>query len=303
MKKSGRVILLIFAGIIACSPHRMRAHRLSPFPILTIRPERLSTFSRKPAAPGPWPAIILLHGHQDSPRAGGKDFVTWGVLDDFANRGYLAVSISQPGYGNSTGPADFCGPLTQHAVAAVIARLRADGYVKANRILIQGVSRGAMVAGLLAAQDSGIGGVVMISGAYDLPEYVRKAKSPMQKSVVDALISETGGSEKALRSRSLINFADQMKAPALILNGAKDDRTDPTQALQLAEDINKHGGHARAIIYPQYGHQIPVEVRNKDVSHLSSKFWGNDRKPGSFQGEVRRKNKSRQFPGGFLFEC
>jgi pimeloyl-ACP methyl ester carboxylesterase len=217
MNKCGRVILLIFAGIIACSPHRIaRAQTLS-----IHHPDepasKVEYFLEKPAGPGPWPAIILLHGHQDWPRSGGKDFVSWGVLDDFANRGYLAVSISQPGYGNSTGPADFCGPLTQHAVAAVIARLRADGYVKANGILIQGVSRGAMVAGLLASQDSGIGGVVMISGAYDLPEYVREAKSPMQKSVVDALISETGGSEQALRSRSVLYFAQNFRAPALIL--------------------------------------------------------------------------------------
>ncbi len=110
MKKSGRVILLIFAGIIACSPHRIaRAQTLS-----IAHPDdpakKVEYFLEKPTGPGPWPAIILLHGHQDWPRAGGKDFVTWGVLDDFANRGYLAVSISQPGYGNSTGPADFCGP-------------------------------------------------------------------------------------------------------------------------------------------------------------------------------------------------
>jgi dipeptidyl aminopeptidase/acylaminoacyl peptidase len=268
------VILLIFAGIIACSPHRIaRAQTLSiPHPDDPAR--KVEYYLEKPAAPGPWPVIILLHGHQDWPRAGGKDFVTWGVLDDFANRGYLAVSISQPGYGNSTGPADFCGPLTQHAVAAVIARLRADGYLKANGIVIQGVSRGAMVAGLLASQDSGIGGVVMISGAYDLPEYVREAKSPMQKSVVNALISETGGSEHALRSRSVLYFAQNFKVPALILNGAKDDRSDPKQALRLAEAINTHGGHARAIVYPQYGHNIPVEVRNKDVAPFIRQVLG-----------------------------
>lgn len=122
-----------------------------------------------------------------------------------------------------------------------------------------------MIAGLLAARDPSIGGIVMISGAYDLPEYVRKAQSPMQKSVVEALNSETGGSDEALRSRSLLYFAQDIKAPALILNGAQDDRTDPAQALRLAEAINSHGGHARAIIYPKFGHQIPVDVRNKDV--------------------------------------
>jgi dipeptidyl aminopeptidase/acylaminoacyl peptidase len=59
-----------------------------------------------------------------------------------------------------------------------------------------------------------------------------------------------------------------LKATTLILNGAKDDRTDPDQARRLAETINAYGGYARAIVYPLYGHDIPVEARNKDVEPL-----------------------------------
>jgi len=274
MTKLRRVLLLILASIVACSPHHIaRAETL-----LIVHPgdpaRKVEYFLEKPRTPGPWPTIIFLHGHQERPRAGGKDFVSWGVLDEFASRGYLAVAISQPGYGNSTGAPDFCGPITQQAVAAVIARIRDQGYVKANRLVIQGVSRGAIIAGLVAARDPSIAGIVMISGAYDLPAYVRNAKSPMQKSVVDALMSETGGSEQSLRSRSVLLFAQNIKTPALILNGAEDDRTDPKQALQLAEDINRHGGHANAIVYPTYGHQIPVDVRNKDIEPFIEQVLG-----------------------------
>ena len=113
-------------------------------------------------------------------------------------RGYLAVAISQPGYGGSTGPADFCGPFTQHAVAAVIAKLHADGYVKDNRVLIQGVSRGALVAGMVAAHDPSIRGIVLISGLYDLPAYASHAKSAMAVSIVDSMKAETGGTAEAL---------------------------------------------------------------------------------------------------------
>lgn len=48
----------------------------------------------------------------------------------------------------------------------------------------------------------------------------------------------------------------------LILNGAKDDRTSPDQARQLAQQITSRGGNARAIIYPQYSHQLPVQERD-----------------------------------------
>jgi dipeptidyl aminopeptidase/acylaminoacyl peptidase len=196
------------------------------------------------------------------------------VLDQFAELGYLAVSISQPGYGESAGPADFCGPFTQHAVAAVIAKLQSEGYVKNNQIVIEGISRGALVAGMVAAHDPSIRGIVLISGLYDLQEYARHAKSPIAISIVDSMKKETDGSDNALRSRSLLNYAQDIKASALILNGAKDDRTDPDQAQRLANAINAHSGHARAIIYPEFGHQIPIEVRAKDVDPFIGQVLG-----------------------------
>ena len=87
----------------------------------------------------------------------------------------------------------------------------------------------------------------------------------MSLSVVDSMKAETGGGDDALKARSLLYVAQSLKAKTLILNGAKDERTDPDQAKRLAETINASGGHARAIVYPQYGHNIPVEARNKEV--------------------------------------
>ncbi len=127
MKKTLRWMLLMFAGLIACSGHKIAKAQTLSIPHPDDPAKKVEYFLEKPKGDGPWPTIVLLHGHQEWPSAGGKDFVKWGVLDEFAGRGYLAVAVSQPGYGGSTGPADFCGPFTQHAVAAVIAKLHADG--------------------------------------------------------------------------------------------------------------------------------------------------------------------------------
>jgi dipeptidyl aminopeptidase/acylaminoacyl peptidase len=75
----------------------------------------------------------------------------------------------------------------------------------------------------------------------------------------------TGGAAAALRSRSVLNVASKIKASALILNGELDDRTSPEQARLLADRINSNGGQARVIIYPAYGHQIPIGVRNSVI--------------------------------------
>jgi dipeptidyl aminopeptidase/acylaminoacyl peptidase len=227
--------------------------------------KKVDYFLEKPEGSGPWPAVVFVHGHQEWPRPGAKDFVNWGILDRFAKRGYLAVTISQPGYGASTGPADFCGPSTQHAVSGVILKLRRDGLVVPDKIVIEGISRGAIVASLVAAHDPAIAGIVLISGLYDLDEFVKNAKADEGALIARSIVAETGGGSAELRARSALNFARAIKASTLIMNGALDDRTDPAQALRLATEISSRGGHARAIIYPNYGHQIPFAIRDKEI--------------------------------------
>jgi dipeptidyl aminopeptidase/acylaminoacyl peptidase len=227
---------------------------------------RIEYFLSRPDGPGPRPTIIFLHGHQPLlSRPGGAAFVRWGVLDGYARKGYLAVSISLPGYGGSSGPEDFAGPFTQHAVEAVLAKLIADGLAAQNKVVIQGVSLGAVTAALVAAHDRRVTGLVLISGLYDFPAFLADPKSPGAREIEFAVNRQTGGGEDALRSRSALLSASRIKASALILNGARDDRTDPAQALRLAGLINRHGGRARAHIYSQYGHEIPVKARQTEV--------------------------------------
>lgn len=251
-------------GLSACGPGAASAGLTIPHP--DDASKQVEYFVETPSGQGPWPTVVLLHGHQDGNRPGGKDFVDWGVLENMAERGYLAVAVSQPGYGNSSGPADFCGPFTQNAVSAVIARVREEGLAKPGKLLINGISRGALTAGLVAAQDPSVSGLVLISGVYDLPAYIADSVGSTDKqAVVASIIAETGGTADALMARSILHRAGDIKASTLILNGAKDDRTDPNQARALADSITRGGGKARAIIYPDFGHRIPVGVRAEDV--------------------------------------
>jgi dipeptidyl aminopeptidase/acylaminoacyl peptidase len=236
--------------------------------------KHVEIFWTQPKGTGPWPLVVFLHGHQDgSTTPGGKAFVDYGVLEDMATRGYVGVGVSQPGYGRSEGPPDFMGSFTQRAVEQVIAHFRAQSFVRQDRVALEGISRGAIVAGLVATRDTRIRAMVLIAGAYDLPALFGPNPGPRPANVssrmVDELRSdiaqETDGSTGALRDRSVLSAADRIRTAALIVNGAKDDRTDPEQARALARAIQANGVFATALIYPDYGHAIPYDVREREV--------------------------------------
>ena len=51
-----------------------------------------------------------------------------------AHDGIVAVAVSQPGYGKSDGPPDYCGPVTQEATRAVLAEMRRLPFIDPKRI-------------------------------------------------------------------------------------------------------------------------------------------------------------------------
>src|SRR5205085_1001017 len=79
------------------------------------------------------------------------------------------------------------------------------------------------------------------------------------------IAAETDGTAAALRVRSALSQMSHIRTPALILNGEKDERTDPDQARMLAEGIERNGVFARAVIYPNLGHAIPYEMREREI--------------------------------------
>lgn len=241
---------------------------------------RVEYFVETPSSPAPWPTVVFLHGHQPAMSTpGGKAFSDWGVLRDYAQRGYLAVSISLPGYGGSTGPRDFAGPFTQHAVKAVIDRLQKDGQASPKRIVIEGISLGAVTGALVAADDPTIAGLVLISGLFDLPSFLNEPRTAAAAAIKAAVFAQTDGSQLALADRSALLKASAIKARTLILNGAQDDRTDSHQARLLGDAIAAAGGRAEVHIYPEFGHEIPVKTREPRVNAFISATLNGDGRP------------------------
>lgn len=222
----------------------------------------------QPAGDGPYSAVLLIHGHQEQITDGGEAFVKTGRLGILASRGYVAASLSQPGYGNSDGPADYCGPITQDAVLVGLDFLRKQSFVAANKVAIYGYSRGAVVASMVATKDPTLAAVVLGAGAYDFFSWY-----PTPLRGIDANIrQEAGTSAEAFRARSAIYHVDKIKAPILLLHGTQDERIPVRQAEAFFEKLKASGVKVEMKIFPKAGHGIPIDEQYREIYPFLEEF-------------------------------
>jgi dipeptidyl aminopeptidase/acylaminoacyl peptidase len=178
-----------------------------------------------------------------------------------ASRGYVAAAVSQPGYGQSDGPPDFCGPYTQAAVLGVLDFLRQRPVVRPQHVALCGYGRGAIVASMVATQDPQLAAVVLGAGAYD---FFRWYPTPVPG--INANIErEAGTSAEAFRARSAIVHVERMKAPILILHGAQDERVPVRQAEAFAETLQAKGMAVTVKMFPHAKHGIPIDDQDREI--------------------------------------
>jgi dipeptidyl aminopeptidase/acylaminoacyl peptidase len=223
--------------------------------------KRIELFWTRPAGDGPYPVLLLIHGHQEYLRNGGEAFVRTGRLGIIASRGYVAAALSQPGYGDSDGPPDYCGPFTQDATMVAVDFLRRQPFVDSKRVALYGYSRGAIVASMVATRDPRLAAVVLGAGAYDFFSWY-----PTPLPAIDANIRlETGASAEAFRARSAIYHAEQIRAPVLLLHGAQDERIPMRQAEAFAEKLRASGVAVTLKIFPSARHGIAIDEQYREI--------------------------------------
>jgi dipeptidyl aminopeptidase/acylaminoacyl peptidase len=230
--------------------------------------KKVELFWTHPVGDGPYPAVLFIHGHQEQVRNGGEAFVRAGRLGIIASQGYVAASLSQPGYGHSDGPPDYCGPFTQEAVLVALDFLRKQPVVNPNKVALYGYSRGAIVASMVATRDSKLAAVVLGAGAYDFVSLY-----PTGIRGIDANIrQEAGTSAEAFRARSAIYHADKIKVTVLLLHGARDERIPVRQTEAFAEKLKAHGVAVKLKIFPNATHRIPIDEQYQEIYPFLEQF-------------------------------
>ena len=220
---------------------------------------------------GPWPAILFVHGFQppeeDEPFAPGAKAMLevpprYPLFEMFRQKGFLVGAVSQSGYGNTDGPLDFCGPLSQQAIATAIAALKDHPRVSPDRVFLHGRSRGAVASSVAATRDLGIAGVILESGVYDLKsehtDLLTRQKEPHHYIAANIEL-EAGITDEAFIARSVLLTSRSIDVPTLIIHGTEDGNVPATHAVRLNEHLKQRGADVQVVLFEGEGHHVAPE--------------------------------------------
>jgi dipeptidyl aminopeptidase/acylaminoacyl peptidase len=214
----------------------------------------------RPAGPGPFPLMILLHGHTLGSMGGAETVVP--EAEAFASDlCYAGLAISLPGYGETEVRPETDPKITLNVVLDAASLVEKLPWIDSKRLYLYGFSRGAFFTSLLANQIEGIEGIVLHSGAYDLNRLYQE--TPWFRS----LLNPSG--ERNPKLMSILPEVPTWYAPTLVLHGEKDSLVSVQQANLLRDSLEAAKKPYRFVLYPNNGHRLPPEdVRKKATAFL-----------------------------------
>jgi dipeptidyl aminopeptidase/acylaminoacyl peptidase len=238
----------------------------------------IPAFLYRPAGPGPFPAIIEVHGGPTAQST--RSFATFGQYNVSKCYAVLYPNVrGSTGYGKSYTRLDNLdlggGPLKD--IVACKRWLVEHARVSADKVVVMGGSYGgymALVAEAFAPDEFAAN--VDFFGVSDLKTLVESFPAYWASSA--SYIYQKFGDPKNpahasyQHDRSPIHFTSQMKRPLLIVQGDKDARVKKDQSDRIASALKQQKTPVHYLVLENEGHGFSKTENNLRALRLTDRF-------------------------------
>jgi dipeptidyl aminopeptidase/acylaminoacyl peptidase len=218
-------------------------------------------------------AVVYVHG---GPTAQTVNSFSR-IIQHMVNQGYMVIA---PNYRGSTGYGkefqnanlfDMGGGDLQDVLAAA-DWIKQTGYLDPKKLVLMGGSYGGYLTmmGVTKAPDVWAAGVPIVPFVNWFTEIANE--DPVLQQSDMATMGDPEKDKDLLHDRSPIFFADQIKAPLLLLAGGHDPRCPKEEAQQVVDAVKKRGGVAEYKVYENEGHGFARVENQIDAYRRVSEF-------------------------------
>ncbi len=137
---------------------------------------------------------------------------------------------------------------------AAIDHFVAEGLAARGQIACTGTSYGGFMSAWLVTQDPRFAAAAPISPVADWYSQHRTSQIPFFDEMFLADSAARAGGKFFERSPAM--FAANVSTPCLVMAGAQDKNTPPSQALEFHQSLLEHGVESVLVTYPRDGHSL-----------------------------------------------
>ncbi len=237
---------------------------------------RITGMMNVPVGEGPFPVIVLNHGHYDlSEYTTGRG--TNSAADIFARHGYLTLAPDYRGHAGSDSGDNFFRTGYVVDVLNLIASVKSLPQAKPDSIGIWGHSMGGGVAiEVMVVNPPGLRGVVLYGAmSGDMTDnYYRIAFFRGQDTPGPDFPVLPEAAPEAYAQLSPINYLQYVGVPVIIHHGDLDDQVPPDWSLRLQDALKVAGKESTLYTYPNAGHSFFDEDWNTFMGRNVEFFEG-----------------------------
>lgn len=211
----------------------------------------------RPVGDGPFPVLLSIHGGPSSQEL--PTYAYSGLYQYLLSRGIgvLAPNVrGSTGYGKSYQQLinrDWGGAELRDFECAV-RYLRTLGWVDPARLAVYGASFGGFATlSCISRLPDLWAAAVSVVGPSNLVTFA-KAVPPTWRPFIPQSIGDPDTETDFLLERSPITYADQIRTPLFVIQGAKDPRVVQAESDQIVESLRNRGVEVRYDVYPDEGH-------------------------------------------------
>lgn len=172
----------------------------------------------------------------------------------WSQEGFVVLASQYRGGPGSEGNDEF-GGTDVNDVMNLFGVARELGGVDMSNVFMQGESRGGLMTYLALERGAKVNAAVVIGGPTDL-SLDADHRPEMQALYRELMPNFAADPAAALRARRVLDFADRLAAPLLILHGGSDWRVDPQQALALAQRLQALRRPYELLVYAGDDHEL-----------------------------------------------